>query len=157
MKLDMEKYREDWKKATQWDKPFYVERPALFGPAIAAQEGYGACQVMVRFQANWIPWQYTNFVDEGSSFHKTAFIGDWSSLIKLRIKGADALKFLSYHCTNNLSSFDTAQLKHAIQTNEQGKVAGEGILMKIADDEYRYQGGGGYWMYYFAPAGKLEC
>jgi vanillate/3-O-methylgallate O-demethylase len=156
-KLDIEKYREDWMKATQWEKPFYIERPPLFGPAAAAQEGYGACQVMIRFQANWIPWQYTNFVEEGSSFHETAFIGDWSSLIKFHIKGSEALKFLSYHCTNDLSRFETTQLKHAIQTNEQGKVAGEGILIKISDDEYRYQGGGGYWMHYLLQQGQWKA
>jgi vanillate/3-O-methylgallate O-demethylase len=156
-KLNMEKYREDWRRATQWEKPFYIERPPLFGPAIAAQEGYGACQVMIRFQANWIPWQYTNFVEEGSSFHETAFIGDWSSLIKLHIKGSEALKFLSYHCTNDLSRFEISQLKHAIQTNEQGKVAGEGILIKISDDEYRYQGGGGYWMFYSLQQGQWKA
>ena len=47
-KLDIDRYRDDFRKATQWDKPFYMERPPLFGPAIAAQEGYGACQVMLR-------------------------------------------------------------------------------------------------------------
>jgi vanillate/3-O-methylgallate O-demethylase len=156
-KLDIEKYREDWMKATQWEKPFYIERPPLFGPAAAAQEGYGACQVMIRFQANWIPWQYTNFVEEGSSFHETAFIGDWSSLIKFHIKGPDAHRFLTYHCTNDLSRFETTQLKHAIQTNEQGKVAGEGILIKISDDEYRYQGGGGYWMHYLLQQGQWKA
>lgn len=34
------------------------------------------------------------------------------------------------------------RIKHAIQTNEDGKVVGEGILYKISDEEYRYSGGG---------------
>ena len=156
-KLDIERYREDFSKATQWDKPFYMDRPPLFGPAIAAQEGYGACQVMLRFVANWIPWQYTNFVEEGSSFHETAFIGDWSSLIKFHIKGPDALKFLSYHCTNDFSSLEIGQLKHSVQTNELGKVAGDGILYKIAKDEYTDLGGGGYWMQHLFEKGPWNA
>lgn len=156
-KLDIKKYREDWRKAIEWEKPFYLERPPTFSPAAAAQEGYGACQVMCRFIANWIPWQYTNFIEEGLSFHETAFLGDWSSLIKFHIKGSDALKFLSYHCVNDLSKFEIGQIKHAIQTNEQGKVAGDGILYKISEDEYKYQGGGGYWMYYLFQQGQCNA
>ncbi|HTF94140.1 MAG TPA: aminomethyl transferase family protein, partial [Verrucomicrobiae bacterium] len=156
-RLDIEKYREDWKKGIQWDKPFYVERPPLFSPAAAAQENHGACQVMVRFITNWIPWQYTNFVDEGMSFHKTAMLGDWSSLIKLRIKGPDAAKFLSHHTTNNLAKFALGQIKHAVQTDEEGKVAGEGVLFKVTDDDFAYQGGGADWLNHWLQKGKWDA
>lgn len=156
-RLDIEKYRADWRKALQWNKPFYFERPPLFSPAAAAQENNGACQVMTRFISNWIPWQYTNFVEEGLSFHQTAFLGDWSSLIKLRIKGPEALMFLSLHCTNDLSRFPLGQVKHAVQTDERGKVAGEGVLYKLTEDEIVYQGGGADWLYHWFENGKWDA
>lgn len=146
--FDIGKYREEWRRAIDWAKPFYLERPPLFSPAAAAQENHGACQVMIRFISNWIPWQYTNFVEEGSSFHETAFLGDWSSLIKLRVKGRDAMKFLTRYCTNDLSRVQIGQIKHAVQTNERGKVAGEGVLYPVAADEFVYQGGGADWLRY---------
>lgn len=156
-KLDIEKYRSDWAKAIQWDKPFYLERPPLFGPAAAAQEGYGTCQVMTRFITNWIPWQYTNFVEEGMSFHETAFLGDWSSLIKLSIKGPDAQKFLSQYSTNDVHRFPFGLVKHAVQTDEKGQVAGEGVLYRVAEDHFKYQGGGADWLMHWFKNGKWDA
>ncbi len=157
LKLDIEKYRDDWSEALQWEKPFYLERPALFSPAAAAQEGNGACQVMWKLIATWIPWQYTDWIEEAMAFHETAFLGDWTSVTKWRIKGPEAFKFLSYYCVNDLSKLAINQLKHAIQTNEQGKVAGEGILYRISEDEFVYTGGGAYWLDYWFHAGKWNA
>jgi vanillate/3-O-methylgallate O-demethylase len=156
-KLDINKYRADYAKSLEWDKPFYIERPAVFSPAAAAQEGNGACSMMWRFISEWLPWQYTNFIDESLSFHETAYLGDWSALTKFRVKGPDALKFLSAYTTNNLSKFNAGQIKHAIQTNEEGKVVGEGILYKISDEEYRYSGGAAYWLAYWLKEGNWKA
>jgi len=156
-KLDIDKYRDDYAKSLEWGRPFYLERPAVFSPAAAAQEGHGACAMMWRFISVWVPWQYTNFVDESLSFHETAYLGDWSALTKFRVKGPDALKFLSAYTTNDLSNFKLGQIKHAIQTNEDGKVVGEGVLYKISDEEYRYSGGGAYWLDYWLHQGKWNA
>jgi vanillate/3-O-methylgallate O-demethylase len=156
-KLDLGKYREEYRKSLEWDKPFYLERPAVFSPAAAAQEGNGACAMMWRFISEWLPWQYTNYIDESLSFHETAYLGDWSALTKFRVKGPDALTFLSAYTTNDVSKFNVGQIKHAIQTNEDGKVVGEGILYKISEEEYRYSGGGAYWLDYWLREGGWEA
>jgi vanillate/3-O-methylgallate O-demethylase len=111
---------------------------------------------MWKFISEWIPWEYTNFIDESLSFHDTAYLGDWSALTKFRVTGRDALNFLSRYCVNDLSRFKTGQIKHAIQTNEHGKIVGEGVLYKISDDEYRYSGGGAYWLNYWFQQGKWD-
>lgn len=156
-KFDLEKYRDDYRRSLDWEKPFYIERPAVFSPAAAAQEGNGACAMMWRFISEWLPWQYTNYIDECLSYHQTACLGDWSPLTKFRVKGSDALKFLSAYTTNDLSKFAIGQIKHAIQTNEDGKVVGEGILYKISDEEYRYTGGGAYWLNYWLHEGNWRA
>lgn len=156
-RLDIDKYRDDYRRSLEWEKPFYIERPAVFSPAAAAQEGNGACSMMWRFISEWLPWQYTNFIDESLSFHETAYLGDWSALTKFRVKGPDALNFLSAYTTNNLATFNLGQIKHAIQTNEDGKVVGEGILYKISDDEYRYSGGAAYWLAYWLKEGNWNA
>jgi vanillate/3-O-methylgallate O-demethylase len=156
-RLDIAKYRDDYQRSLEWEKPFYIERPAVFSPAAAAQEGNGACAMMWRFISEWLPWQYTDFIDESLSFHQTAYLGDWSALTKFRVKGRDALKFLSAYTTNNLVKFNVGQIKHAIQTNEEGKVVGEGILYKISEDEYRYSGGAAYWLSYWLNQGAWDA
>ena len=156
-KLDIGRYREEYRKSLEWEKPFYLERPAVFSPAAAAQEANGACSMMWRFISEWLPWQYTNYIDESLSFHETAYLGDWSALTKFRVKGPQALEFLSAYTTNDLSRFNVGQIKHAIQTNEDGKVVGEGILYKISDQEYRYSGGGAYWLDYWLREGKWDA
>ena len=155
--LDPDRYAADYARSLEWDKPFYVERPAVFSPAAAAQEGNGACFMMWRFISEWIPWQYTDFIDESLSFHESAYLGDWSALTKWRIQGPDALQFLSAHTTNDLGSFKPGRIKHAIQTNEDGKVVGEGILYKIADDHYRYTGGAAYWLDNWLKEGRWRA
>ncbi|HTW89102.1 MAG TPA: hypothetical protein VMD75_13960, partial [Candidatus Binataceae bacterium] len=93
---------------------------------------------------------------EGLAFHETAYLGDWSALTKFRVQGRDALDFLSLHCVNDLSRFGAGQIKHAIQTNDSGKIVGEGVLYKISDLEYRYSGGGAYWLNHCFQQGKWQ-
>ena len=40
-------------------------------------------------------WEYTDWIDESMSWKDTLYIGDWSPLAKMRVKGRDALKFFS--------------------------------------------------------------
>ncbi len=136
-----------------------MPEPLSCGQAAAAesQENYGQNSMLYKFISQWIPWQYTDFIDESLSFHDTAYLGDWSSLTKFWIKGPDALEFLSRHCANNLGKFNPGQIKHAIQTAANGKVAGEGMLYKIADDEYQYSGGGNYWLYHWFKQGQWKA
>src|SRR5262249_42625144 len=152
-----DKYRDDYRRSLEWEKPFYVERPPAFSPAAEAQENYGQNSMLWKFISSWIPWQYTNFIDESLSFHETAYLGDWSSLTKFRIKGPDALRFLGGYTTNNLGKFNSGQIKHAIQTDANGKVAGEGILYKISDQDYQYCGGGAYWLLHWFRQGSWNA
>ncbi|MHA6631651.1 hypothetical protein ACU61A_39970 [Pseudonocardia sichuanensis] len=64
--------------------------------------------------------------------------GDWSSLTKFRISGPDAGRFPSAYCANTFRTFEVERIKHSIPTNEDGKVLGEGLLYRAADDEFRY-------------------
>ena len=70
--LDPERFRDDYWKSLQWDKPFYVERPPSFSPAAAAQVELAQSSIMLKFVSQWIPWQYTDYHDESLAFHETA-------------------------------------------------------------------------------------
>jgi vanillate/3-O-methylgallate O-demethylase len=96
-----------------------------------------------RFGTTFEPWEYTDWIDESMSWKEALYIGDWSPLAKLWVKGPDALKFFSSIAVNSLAKFDTGQAKHIILCNNAGKIMGEGVLMKMADDDFLFTSGPG--------------
>ncbi len=84
-------------------------------------------------------WEYTGWMDESMSWKQTCYIGDWSWLKEFVVKGPDALKFFSDHAVNSMAKFDVGQAKHAIFCNNEGKVIGEGVLMRLGEEELSFQ------------------
>ena len=50
------------------------------------------------------------------------------------LKGRDALRFFSTIAVNSFAKFDIGQAKHIILCNSVGKIMGEGVLMKHAEE-----------------------
>jgi len=96
-----------------------------------------------RFGTTYEPWEYTDWIDESMSWKDTLYIGDWSPLEKIRVKGPDTLAFFSSIAVNSFAKFDVGQAKHIILCNRFGKIMGEGVLMRLADDEYLFTSGPG--------------
>lgn len=102
-----------------------------------------------RFGPSYEPHEYTGWVDESMSWKTTCYIGDWSPLLKLRVAGPAALTFLSGIGVNSTVRFDIGQAKHFILCNEDGKVTGEGILMRRGEEEFVFTSAPGvHWMRY---------
>src|SRR5262249_23073131 len=78
-----------------------------------------------QFGSTFEPWEYTDWLDESLSWKDTLFIGDWSPLEKMRVRGRDALKFFSTIAVNSFAKFDVGQAKHIILCNRAGKIMGE--------------------------------
>ena len=110
-----------------------------------------------KFLANWEPWVYTNWIEECMSWKETCYIGDWSSLVKFHIKGPDTIKFYTDVCANNISNWSVGQAKHAIMCNKDGKVAGEGVAMRLAEDEIICTGSISYWAEYKFRTGNYNA
>ncbi|PIM66104.1 glycine cleavage system protein T, partial [Streptomyces sp. JV178] len=66
--------------------------------------------------------EYTDWLDESMSWKDACYIGDWSFLWQHRITGPDALTMLGDITVNTLANFALGQSKHAIHTNQDGKV-----------------------------------
>jgi vanillate/3-O-methylgallate O-demethylase len=156
-RLNTAKFREDFAKALDRTRPFYLERPPMFSPAAAAQDAANGSRMLWCWAPIWLPWEYTRWLEEGRSFHDTAYIGDWSALVKVNIKGPQALQFLSHIGTNDLSKFSIGQVKHHVQTNEQGKIAAQGVLYRVAEDQFWYTGGSAYWASYMLKQGAWDA
>jgi glycine cleavage system aminomethyltransferase T len=89
------------------------------------------------------PYEHTGWVDESLSWKHTCYIGNWSTLRKSLIKGPDASAFLNRLGVNSFSKFDIGQAKHFVMCTATGKVAAEGILMRLAQDEFLLTSGPG--------------
>lgn len=155
--LDREKYLAEWKRNIEWERPFLIERNISFSPAGAAQEEAGNVAVFRKFLANWEPWVYTNWIEECMSWKETCYIGDWSALVKFHVKGPDTIKFYTDVCANGISDWAVGQAKHAVMCREDGKVAGEGVALRLADDEIISTGSIGYWSEYKFRTGNYNA
>ncbi len=111
-----------------------------------------------RFGMTFEPWEYTEWIDESMSWKDTLYIGDWSPLAKMRVKGPDALNFFSSIAVNSFAKFDIGQAKHIILCNGAGKIMGEGVLMKMAEDDFLFTSGPGVaWADYCFRKGNYNA
>jgi len=93
------------------------------------------------YQAGWGGPEYTDWLDEQLSWKTDCYLGDWSFLMDLEVKGADALRLFSDHTVNSYASFPIGRAKHAIFCSDEGKVIVEGVLMRMDEETYRIQSG----------------
>jgi vanillate/3-O-methylgallate O-demethylase len=126
--------------------PFVTGVPVLFSPAGAAQDeanpkgGYG------RFAQILLPTEYGSWAQEAQAHVRSAYLGDWTSLSKVLLRGRQALEFLSGAGLNDLSRFETGQVKHHVQLDENGWVASEGVLVRLGEEEFGYTAGSCDWL-----------
>ena len=92
--------------------------------------------------------EYTDWMDESTSWKQTCYIGDWSFLWQRWFRGPDALKLFSDISVNGFSKFEIGQSKHVIHCNMNGKVIHEGILSRFGDEEFLLFGRGCFWADY---------
>jgi glycine cleavage system aminomethyltransferase T len=128
------------------DDGFSTGVPVMFSPAGAAQDeanpkgGYG------RFAQLLLPLEYGSWAQEAQAHVTSAYLGDWTSLSKFLLRGPQALAFLSQAGLNDLSRFAVGQVRHHVQLDGNGWVASEGILLRLAQDEFVYTAGSCDWL-----------
>jgi len=101
--------------------------------------------------------EYTDWLDESLSWKQTCYVGDWSFLWQHRITGPDALKLLSDFTVNTMSTFAIGQSKHAIHTDDAGRVIHEGVLTRFAEEDFVVHGRGGFWLKFNADRGGYRA
>ncbi|XVQ06435.1 hypothetical protein ACQP1W_27670 [Spirillospora sp. CA-255316] len=82
-------------------------------------------------------WEYTGWRDETMAWKKAAYIhGHLNPSPTLRITGPDALEFLSGVCVNSFRNFQVVASRHAIMTDEAGRVTSHRMLLRLAEDDF---------------------
>jgi vanillate/3-O-methylgallate O-demethylase len=135
----MPDFREQYEKAQQLGKLAFVERPYFGSPAAPAQAETNASQIWGHINAGYlIAYEYTRWWKESLALRSAAVLGDWSWLNKTRVRGPDAFRFMNYATVKDLSRQSMDQIVYTPMTNAEGKVAIEGLTLKLGDNDYLF-------------------
>ncbi len=126
----------------------FVERPYFGSPGAPAQAETNASQIWGHLNAGYlIAYEYTRWWKESAALRNSAVIGDWSWLNKTRVRGPDAARLLNYATVKDLSKQQPGQILYTPMTDENGKVAIEGLTLKFSDDDFLFtQSAGLKWL-----------
>ena len=143
-----ENLREQYEKAQELGKPAFLERPYFGSPAAPAQAETNASQIWGHINAGYlIAYEYTRWWKESTALRNSAVLGDWSWLNKTRITGRDASAFMNYATVKDLAMQAVGQVMYTPMLSAEGKVAIEGLTLKLAEDEYLFtQSAGLKWL-----------
>jgi vanillate/3-O-methylgallate O-demethylase len=143
-----ENLREQYEKAQELGKPAFLERPYFGSPGAPAQAETNASQIWGHINAGYlIAYEYTRWWKESAALRNSAVLGDWSWLNKTRITGRDAGAFMNYATVKELGKQAVGQVMYTPMLSAEGKVAIEGLTLKLAADEYLFtQSAGLKWL-----------
>lgn len=101
--------------------------------------------------------EYSGWKDEQLSWKQSCYIGDWSFVPQIRIKGPDAVRLFADLSVNSFANAPIGKAKHCVMCNEDGKVITEGILMRHAEDDIEYQCGVPQWVLFKLKTGGYDA
>jgi vanillate/3-O-methylgallate O-demethylase len=98
-----------------------------------------------------LPFEYTGWQDEVMSYKETAYIShSLNPMPTFRVKGKRAVEFLSRVLVNDLERWPVGAGKHAIMCDDRGYDMGDGVMLRLAEDEFiSYEMGANYIGYAF--------
>lgn len=144
-KLNMADVRQTWAQKDNPELSYYGGKAPAFTPAIQGQDNlmdpfsgishYGALHNVL------LNYEYTGWMDECLSISKTGYIGDWSWLCKVRIKGPDVIKCMEQSTINGFKKFPVGRGRHIVSVLPNGKMIGDGIAFREAEDQILCTGG----------------
>jgi vanillate/3-O-methylgallate O-demethylase len=142
--------REGYEKAIQFSKLAFIDRPLLGGPGAPAQEETNVSATWSHMNAGFLMgYEYTRWWKESNAMRNTAIIGDWSWINKCIVKGQDAFRFMDYATVKDLSRQEVGQIVFTPMVNVDGKVAIEGLTLRLSENEYMFtQVGAVKWLKY---------
>jgi glycine cleavage system aminomethyltransferase T len=84
-----------------------------------------------------VPMEYTGWRDEVMSWKESCYIhAGLNDAPVFRIKGPDAMKFLSDVSVNSYAKFPIGGIKHCIMCNNDGLIMAHGVLLRLGEDEF---------------------
>lgn len=146
--MNYEEWKEQYRQANQWGRLAFIERPMIGSPGAPAQAETNASNIWGHINAGYlIGYEYTRWWKESWALRNTAILGDWSWLNKTKVTGPDAARLLNYSTVKDISRQQVGQILYTPMTNEAGKVAIEGLTLKLSETDYMFSQSGGFqWL-----------
>ena len=143
-----ESYKDVYRRANQYGKTSFLERPYFGSPGAPAQAETNISNIWGHINGGFlIGYEYTRWWMESLALRQTAILGDWSWLNKVRVTGPDAERFLNFATVKDISRQQIGQIMYTPMTNEDGKVAIEGLTWKFGDSDFIFtQSGAQSWL-----------
>lgn len=146
--MNKESLKELYRQANQYRKIPFLERPYIGSPAAPAQTETNTSNIWGHINGGFlIGYEYTRWWKESQALRNTAILGDWSWLNKVMVTGPDAGRFLNFATVKDISRIQVGQIMYTPMTNEDGKVAIEGLTLRLSENEYMFtQSGAQSWL-----------
>jgi vanillate/3-O-methylgallate O-demethylase len=146
--MDHAALRETYRKANEYRKTPFLERPYFGSPGAPAQAENNASNIWGHINGGFLfAYEYTRWWKESRALRQTAILGDWSWLNKCIVSGSDALKLLNFASVKNIERIQIGQIMYTPMVSAEGKVAIEGLTLRLAEDEYMFtQSGALAWL-----------
>jgi glycine cleavage system aminomethyltransferase T len=93
-------------------------------------------------------WEFAGFKPETLSWKKTCYIhGGLSMPGQIVYRGPDATRFMAGVFVNGFDRFGVGRAKHGVACDENGLIAGHGVIQRTAPDEYHVYVAGTWTLY----------
>ncbi|WP_432845544.1 hypothetical protein ACQPXB_32485 [Amycolatopsis sp. CA-161197] len=140
--------REQYRLANQYRKLAFQERPYLGSPGAPAQDETNTSSTWAHLNGGFlVGYEYTRWWRENRALRTAAVIGDWSWLNKVRVTGPDATEFLDRVSVKDPTRCAVGQTLFTPMTSEAGKIAIEGLTLKLGEQDYLFtQSGAQFWL-----------
>jgi glycine cleavage system aminomethyltransferase T len=150
--------REQYELASRFGRPLFLERPLIGSPGGPAQAETNTSQIWGHLNSGYLfAYEYTRWYAESLALRRTAMLGDWSWLNKVLVEGPDAEALLEYASVRSIASQSPGRSRFTPMVAENGKLAIEGLTMRLADEEFLFtQSGALQWLRQVQARSGLE-
>ena len=92
--------------------------------------------LMSQFGGFDMPIQYKGITEEHNAVRHEVGVFDVSHMGEVRVKGADACKFVNHIFVNDVTGAPDGQIFYGMMCNEKGGTVDDLLVYKVSDDEY---------------------
>lgn len=102
------------------------------------------------------PWEYAGWKRESMSWKEGCYLhAGLNPNFRNRVTGSGALQLFKDACINDFTKFSVGASKHAVMCNERGNTMGEGMLLRLGEEEFENMGHGPY-VDYLLQSGRYD-
>lgn len=146
-KIDAARYAEAWRAGMAEDKSWLVDSEVSLSPAAQAQalpeglQSTGPMPKLSPMHGMYNAWEFAGWKEEAMAITKSGYIGDWTYLRKVLIKGPDVIECMKRSSITKFNKFPEGKGKHTLFVREDGKLIVDALSFRLAEDEVQVTGG----------------